>query len=332
LTRAAAVGNLVSFNLDRRILGINLQQTSGLTRLLSDITRVRLLLLLEQEELSVAELAAITKLAQPRVSTHLARLKEAGLVCDRRAGVSVYYRFREPQPGSPTRLMWEAIRTGTDDPLTQQDAERIPQVLENRNGVNNWADAVAGDMERHYSPGRTWEATTRALVQLLDLGVVLDIASGDGVTAELLSPQARRLVCVDISERVVAAGSKRTGKLGNVDYEQADMHQLPMSDASFDTVLMLHALTYSRQPEAAVNEAARVLKPGGRLLAATLKQHKHAGEVAPYGHVNQGFNEAELRELTGNAGLDVVHIGLIARESRPPNFEVLGMLAELRAA
>ena len=89
--------------------------------------------------------------------------------------------------------MWEVLRANTDDPMIQQDLERVSQVLHARDGEGNWADSVAGDMERHYSPGRTWEATTRALAQLLKLNDVLDIASGDGVLAELLAPHARKI-------------------------------------------------------------------------------------------------------------------------------------------
>lgn len=308
---------------------IDLVQTSGLCRLFADNTRMRLLHLLEQEELSVAELAAITYLAQPRVSTHLARLKEAGLVTDRRAGVSVYYRATEANDDSAAHALWQTLAAhANNDPLLQQDHQRIATVLQSRASTHNWADAVAGDMERHYSPGRTWEATARSLVRLLELGEVLDIASGDGVTAELLSPQAKRMVCVDISDKVVEAANKRTEKLNNIEFRQGDMHQLPLDDAQFDTVLMLHALTYSDQPAKAFNEAARVLRPGGRLLAATLKKHSHANMVAPYSHANLGFTPSELKQHSKNAGLADTQILEAASERRPPHFTVLTVLAQ----
>lgn len=289
------------------------------------MTRVRLLMLLEREELSVAELAAVTQLAQPRVSTHLAKLKEAGLVADRRSGVSVFYRRTEAD-GSPIHALWETLRQHADDPLLAADAQRVEEILNNRGG-GTWADAVAGDMERHYSPGRTWEATARALVRLLDLGRVLDIASGDGTLAELLSPQVQHMVCVDISPKVVAAGRERTQPLGNVEYHQADMHQLPLDDQSFDCVMMLHALTYSESPQRAISEAARVLRPGGRLLIATLNKHSHRNAVTPFGHINLGFTSKELSILCREAGLNSVYSQLGAIERRPPHFEVLTALA-----
>src|SRR5690606_22234863 len=108
---------------------MDLEGWSERLKVFADATRVRLLALLEGEELTVAELSAITRLAQPRVSTHLARLKEAGLVRDRRAGVSAYYRFDEAALDPAQRALWQAIGSGSDDPLLRQDAERVPAVL-----------------------------------------------------------------------------------------------------------------------------------------------------------------------------------------------------------
>jgi DNA-binding transcriptional ArsR family regulator len=184
---------------------MDLDAWSACLKVLADPTRVRLLALLEREELTVAELSGVTRLAQPRVSTHLAKLKEADLVRDRRAGVSAYYRFNAESLDPAEGRLWETLRDSTDDPLLRQDAERLPAILAARAGDQNWADSVAGDMERHYSPGRTWEALARSTLPLLEPGDVLDVASGDGVLAELLAPHARRYVCVDYSTRVVGA-------------------------------------------------------------------------------------------------------------------------------
>jgi len=306
---------------------MDLQHASQHFKLLADSTRLRLLMLVDREELSVAELAAITQLAQPRVSTHLAKLKKAGLVSDRREGVFVYYRMTGKISDSSLAALWELLRTKTSDPLIHQDADRITQVLKVRSGSSNWADSVAGDMERHYSPGRTWEATTRAIVQLLDLGDVLDVASGDGVLAELLAPRSRSIKCLDISQRVVDAGEKRLGDYKNVSFELGDMHDLPVADSSFDTLLLMHALTYTNKPEAVFAEAARVLRPGGRLLAVTLQKHRHKNSVAAYDHLNLGFTASSLRKLCTNAGLEPFSIQLSGIEKRTPNFEVLTLIA-----
>lgn len=305
---------------------MDLAATSALLRLLSDPTRVRLLALLEREELTVAELSSVLRLAQPRVSTHLAKLKEADLVRDRRAGVSAYYRFNAELPGREEALL-RALKESVDDAMLRDDEHRLPGVLAQRAGAEGWADSVAGDMERHYSPGRTWEALARAMTQMVETGDVLDIASGDGVLAELLAPQARSILCVDASERVVSAARTRLRSLANVKVELGDMHALDTGERRFDLVLLMHALTYTDRPAEVVAEGARVLRPGGRLLAATLGRHAHRTAVEPFDHRNLGFRTDDLREFARRAGLDVLRCERATKERRPPHFEVLTLLA-----
>jgi ArsR family transcriptional regulator len=306
---------------------MDLEGWSTRLKVFADATRVRLLALLEQEEMTVAELSAITRLAQPRVSTHLAKLKDAGLVRDRRAGVSAYYRFDEDALDPAQRALWRTLREGSDDPLLRQDAERIADVLAARAAEQNWADSVAGDMERHYSPGRTWEALARSALPLLAPGDVLDIASGDGVLAELMAPHSHRYVCLDASSKVVMAASERLSRLRNVEVREGDMHALPFAANTFDLVVLMHALTYAEHPAQAVAEAARVLRPGGRLLVTVLARHEHRNVVAAYGHVNLGFTEKELLRFAQKAGVEVASAGIVTRERRPPHFEVIALIA-----
>lgn len=306
---------------------LDLAATSTLLRLLSDPTRVRLLALLEREELTVAELSAVLRLAQPRVSTHLAKLKEAGLVRDRRAGVSSYYRYNSEIDPRENALLLALKASVEDDALLRDDEARLPAILAKRARAEGWADTVAGDMERHYSPGRTWEALARAMTQLVETGDVLDIASGDGVLAELLAPRARSIVCVDAGERVAAAARERLKSFDNVEVRIGDMHALDFPAKRFDLVLMMHALTYSEQPALAVAEAARVLRRGGRLLIATLGRHAHRTAVEPFDHRNLGFKPDELSAFAEAAKLEVIACERLTRERRPPYFEVLSLLA-----
>ena len=306
---------------------MDLEGWSSRLKVFADATRVRLLALIEREELTVAELSAITRLAQPRVSTHLAKLKDAGLVRDRRAGVSAYYRFEESALDGAQRALWTTLREGSDDPLLRQDADRVPSVLALRAADQNWADSVAGDMERHYSPGRTWEAMARSALPLLEPGDVLDIASGDGVLAELLAPHSHRYVCLDSSTKVVLAASERLRKLKNVEVQEGDMHALPFDDGHFDLVVLMHALTYADEPARAVAEAARVLRPGGRLLLTSLARHEHRSVVESYGHVNLGFSEKDLQKFASKAGFSITSCETVTRERRPPHFEVIALIA-----
>jgi len=308
-------------------VSINLDLISRQCGLLGDSTRLRLLALLEREELTVAELARITRLAQPRVSTHLARLREAGLVVDRREGVSVFYRIHVDSDQSELGLFWQLLSQQLDDALVEADRDHLDEVLMQRTQGRNWPDAVAGDMERHYSPGRTWEAATRALVHLLAPGRVLDIASGDGVMAELLAHRADEIDCIDLSTRVVEAGSRRVSTLPKVRFHQGDMHNLPFDDGGFDTVLLLHALTYSERPAELIAEAARVVAPGGQLLGATLNKHRYRQEIAAYGHLNCGFSSSQISAWCRSAGLVTQYCEITSVERRTPNFKILTFLA-----
>jgi len=306
---------------------MDLEGWSSRLKVFADATRVRLLALLQDEELTVAELSAITQLAQPRVSTHLARLKEAGLVRDRRSGVSAYYRFDDAALDPAQRALWQSISTGSDDPLLRQDAERVPGVLATRAADQSWADSVAGDMERHYSPGRTWEATARALTGLVELGDVLDIACGDGVLAELLAEHARSITGVDVSATLVGAARARLKGYPHVTLIEGDMHALPLGAAGFDHVFLMHALAYTRRPLDVLREAARVLRPGGKLVVAALNAHPHKATMQSYDHVNLGIAPPALRKLLEQAGLAVDQCRVTSREDRPPYFEVVTALA-----
>ncbi len=251
----------------------DLNDTADLLKLMSDPTRVRLLSLLGSEELTVAELTHATRLPQSRVSTHLGRLREAGLVRDRRAGPSCFYALNENGMSVDARSLWDLLRERTVDPLLDEDGQRARELISQRG--ETWADSVAGQMERHYSPGRSWETALCALLGLVRLGDVLDVASGDGALAELIAPRAASVTCVDISAKVVAAGRRRLAHLPCVDFQVGDMQSLDFAAHSFDQVLLMHALSYAGDPRRAATEAARVLRPGGTLVGVTLKTHRH---------------------------------------------------------
>ena len=296
---------------------MNLALATDLFKLLGDPTRVRLMSLLEGEELTVAELTRITRLAQSRVSTHLGRLREANLLRDRKAGASTYYSVNPSMPAAALSA-WALVRDSAEDPLLDQDAERLKE------RHRTWADAVAGQMERHYSPGRTWQATLRGLLGLLKLGHVLDVASGDCALAELIAPRATTVTCLDSSATVLKAGRRRLRHLdGRVGFRRGDMHALPFPDATFDHVLLLACLSYAADPQRAVAEAARVLKPGGDLVAVTLRKHGHQELVERYDQLQYGFEVEPLRAMLSAAGLDIALCEVTSRERRSPHLEVI---------
>jgi SAM-dependent methyltransferase len=294
-------------------------------RLLADGTRLRLLALLQSQELTVAELTRITELAQSTVSTHLGRLREAGWVHDRREGSSVFYSLGELEPA--VRTLWDAVAGGVDDPLLASDARRLATILAAGAGDAPWPDSVALAMSRTWFPGRSWEALTRSLLGFVQLGAVLDVASGEGAIAELIAPHAQSVTCVDRNARVVARGQERLSHLDGVRFVQGDMHELPFPDGSFDQVLAMSALCFSAQPERLLAELCRVLRPGGALVGITLRHHTHTREAERFRHPQLGFTPDKLRDLLDGAGFEVVTCAPTSREGRPPHFEVITLIA-----
>ena len=304
--------------------------TIDVLQLFAEPTRVRLMALLAEQELTVAELTAITDLGQSRVSTHLGRLREAGILCDRKHGASTFYRMNDGAMPPEARKVWGLVSTDLRDDVLTTDRERCVALVRRRADAalsSRWPDSVAGQMERHYSPGRTWEATARGLLGLVGMGDVLDAGSGDGAIAELLVPHARMVTCLDRSARLIGAARARLGRRRNVRFHSGDMHALPFDAGSFDHVLMLNVLTYAERPPVALAEAARVLRRGGRLALVTLKAHAHLDVTSAYGHVHPGFTAPALRRLLGKAGLTVEHCGVTSRERRPPHFQIISASA-----
>jgi len=302
---------------------LDLRSANDLCRLLSDPTRVRLVALLSHEELTVAELTQVTGLSQSRVSTHLGKLREAGMVQVRRHKNAAFYGLQLAAMPQATRSFWQAFSKNLDDPMLQRDRAQAQALAEARDEQGTWADSVAGQMHRHYSPGRTWQSFTRGLVGLLSLGDVVDLASGDGVLSELIAPRAKSVTCLDISAAVVKAGRRRLAHLEHVTFVQGDMHEPPLPDATYDQALLMNALTYAHDAALVLFNAARVLRPQGRLVLSTLCAHEHADAVAAFGHVNLGFTEATLQPLLTEAGFDVASCETTHEETRAPHFRVI---------
>jgi ArsR family transcriptional regulator len=307
---------------------IEMEKTVEILRLFADPTRVRLARLLDGNEISVAEITKITNLPQSRVSTHLGKLREAAVLRIRKQAASTYYALNDEAMPAPVRRVWNLIAEERDDPVARADRLRCLEIVRARRKAPSWPESVAGHMERHYSPGRTWEATSFAFLGHLRLGDVLDAGSGDGALAALIAPRCRSLVCLDKSPRVLQAARRRLAGQPNVAFAPGDVHALPFPDARFDHVLLLHVLTYATDPPRALCEAARVLRPGGDLTVSTLLRHEHGEVTAGYGHVNQGVRPRVLDGwLAREAGLVVERCEITSREKRPPFFSVITAFA-----
>jgi ubiquinone/menaquinone biosynthesis C-methylase UbiE/DNA-binding transcriptional ArsR family regulator len=304
----------------------------NLLHLFGDATRLRLMALLAHEEFSVAELVGVLQAPQSRVSTHLGRLKEAGLLRDRRVGASTFYALNDGAMPQEARRVWELLASEVSDRVLEADRSRSEQLRLARENARSWPDSIAGQMERYYSPGRTWEATLRGILGFVELGDVLDVGSGDGAIAELLAPRSRSYTCLDKSQRMIDAARERLARHDNVRLCVGDMHQLAFPESTFDAVLLLHTLTYADDPPRALAEAARVLRPSGRAIVAALLEHEHDDVTAGYGHVQPGFAPAALRRWLEKAGLEVSRCEVTSRESRKPFFEVVTAWARKKPA
>jgi ArsR family transcriptional regulator len=291
--------------------------------LLGDESRIRLCALLRERELCVTDLVRVTGISQSRVSTHLGRLREAGFVRDRRQGQQSFYALSlDALPDTARSVLDEAARSA--DPTLEGDQQRLLELeLERRGGAPEFAD----DIERYYSPGRTWQSLAVGLAALLDLGDVLDVGSGDGAAASALAPYCRSLTCVDTSAKMIESARERLQRHPHVQARVADVHELPFAQASFDAVLMFHTLTYAEKPALALGECARVLRPKGRLVVLCLDEHRQHEVTAPYGERHPGFSPANLRALLSRAGLAVRTAEVAARESRKPHLQVVLAIA-----
>ncbi len=303
---------------------MNLSGYVGTLNLLGDESRIRLCALLRERELSVTDLVKITGLSQSRVSTHLARLREGGFVRDRRDGQRSFYALSKESLSGTAQTLLDAA-TSSADPTLERDQRRLSSLDAERRGA--LPESFVGEMERHYSPGRTWQSLAVGFAALLDLGDVLDVGSGDGAAASYLAPHCRSLTCIDTNARMMEAAQARFARQANVRTQVADMHELPFRAGSFDSIVLFHTLTYAEKPQVALEECARVLRPGGRVVVLALDAHAHRDITAVYGERHHGFTAGALRKLLTRAGLTVTFSDVACREAKKPHFEVVLSIA-----
>lgn len=288
--------------------------------LLGDENRLRLCALLRERELCVSDLVQVTGISQSRVSTHLGRLREAGIVRDRRQGAQSFYTLAlATLPDAVQALLDETALAS--DPTIESDRKRLVELEEERRG--GAAALLGDDLERYYSPGRTWRSLTAGLSALLELGDVLDVGAGDGAAAAMVAPYCRSLTCIDVNTRPAEAARDRLARFEHVRVDVVDAHALPYAPGSFDTVLLFHTLTYTEQPRLALSECARVLRPGGKLVLLCLDEHQQPEVTAPYGERHHGFSKATLQRLLTAPGLEVVRCEIACRETKKPRLDVM---------
>jgi ubiquinone/menaquinone biosynthesis C-methylase UbiE/biotin operon repressor len=299
-------------------------------RLAADPNRLRLLLLLEQEELSVAELQEILAKGQSQISTHLAQLKQAGLVGDRRTGKNAFYRLK-----APAELMDLLRRASREISETERDREALQLVLrKRRDTMRRYFDELAGKFGRHYAPGRSWKGLAEALLKLLPPMVIADLGAGEGTFSQLMAQRAKKVIAIDNSEKMVEFGSALAKKHGirNLEYRLGDLEDVPIKNTSVDLAFFSQALHHAQHPERAIAEAWRILKPGGRIAILDLNRHRFEEAREMYADLWLGFTELEIERYLKGAEFRRVETAVVYRQQEPPYFETVLAVGEKAGA
>lgn len=299
-------------------------------RLLGDEGRLRILRLLQSEELSVAELQEILGMGQSRISMQLAQLKQAGLIDVRRAGQKSLYRMADLQDGEA--MLSELLReAGKEIAPAAQDDRGLRLILGKRKDkLRGYFDELAGRFGRNYVPGRSWKGLAEMFLKLMPPLVVADLGAGEGTLSLLMTQRAARVIAVDHSEKMleyVVDIAKRNG-VKNLEYRLGDLEELPLKDAEVDLVLFHQSLHHALHPGKAVDEAWRSLKPGGRIVVMDLVKHRFEEAREMYADVWLGFSEVELVDMLQNAGFRSVEVSVVHREEEAPHFETMLAIGE----
>lgn len=290
-------------------------------RVLSDPNRLRLLLLLEREELSVAELQEILSSGQSRISTYLAQLRQADLVEDRRQGKNILYRMKD---GAPVADVLHAA--ACEIPEAAEDTKALQLVLEKRRDkVRRYFDELAGRFGRDYVPGRSWKGLAETLLQLMPPMVIGDLGAGEGTFSQLLAQRAQKVIAIDNSDKMVEFGARlaKENGLTNLEYRLGDLESPPIEDSSLDLAFFSQSLHHALHPRQAVAAAHRLLKPGGRIVILDLKRHHFEQAREMYADTWLGFSEVELRAFLEEAGFVKVETWIVDREKQMPAFETI---------
>jgi SAM-dependent methyltransferase len=298
-----------------------ISEAADLFRLLGDPTRLRLLRVLARDRFNVTELTGILGLAQSGVSRHLGLLKDAGLVIEEREAGYAYYRLADRTNGHAA--LWPLLDTqfaaSKSDRSVLADEARLEEVLRLRHeNFETHGDA------RQLVPGRSWAAWARALGHLLPPLEVADLGCGEGYLTIETARWAKSVIAVDKSEAVLERARELAGRrrVTNITWKQGDLSKLPLERASVDVALLSQALHHAPEPAAAMAEAVRILRPGGRALVLDLRAHDQVWVRERLGDEQLGFADEELAGLLKNAGLEQVRVSVGTRKTGDP-FTVL---------
>lgn len=297
-----------------------------LLKAIADPTRLRIIALLKNHELSVQELQEITRLGQSRISTHLGLLQEVGLLKSRREGKNIFYGWNEPFCETKEQFMQLAIQSAEELEEYKSDQVNLKRVLNLRKDrAQLFFNQVAGRFGTVYGPGRSWQAFGHLLLRILPPIVVADLGSGEGLISELLARRCKRVIAVDKSEKIVKFGAQKARKNGfkNLEFRLGDIEEPPIEPETVDLAIMSQSLHHATNPQRAVLSAYKILKPGGQLIILDLRKHGFDKAHKIYGDIWPGFTEHELHKWLTKANFQDIEITVVAQEEQPPYFETI---------
>src|SRR5436190_7882463 len=243
---------------------------------LSDPTRLRIMALIEKDELSVNELQEITRMGQSRISTHLGLLQDSGLVQSRREGKRTCYKLSHLGNGTAGEVTQLGLRGAKELPEHNGDQINLKRILHRRQEQEQvFFNQVAGRFDRVYGPGRSWQAFGQLLLRILPPLVVADLGAGEGLLSELLARKCKKVIAVDNSEKIVAFGATKAKKnnLKNLEFRLGDLQNPPLEAESVDLVILSQALHHAREPGKAIAAMHRILKRHGQIMILDLARH-----------------------------------------------------------
>ena len=290
-------------------------------KLLSDPTRLRILMLLSQDSLSVAELQEILNMGQSRISTQLSQMKTGGLVSDERSGKNNIYSCV-----AADEIMKVARLAAAELPEMPADQAAIRHLLRKRKDKSRtYFDELAGRFGKDYVPGRSWKALAEAFIKILNYDTVADLGAGEGTLSQLLAQRAKKVIAVDLSPKMVEFGQNLATQHGldNLEFRVGDIENPPIDPGSLDLAILSQALHHAEHPQTAIDATFRILKPGGRLIVLDLLQHNFEEARELYADRWLGFAENELSAMMEKAGFSQIEILVADRETAPPHFRTL---------